>query len=86
MSRLESFKNTLEEEYQFPAEYKFKFIVSSESISKVLHLIPNSDYCKKRESKNGKYTSITITKMMNNADEILYIYEKASKIDGIISL
>ena len=39
MSRLESFANTLEEEYQFPAEYKFKFIVSSESISKVLHLI-----------------------------------------------
>ena len=85
MSRLESFKNTLEEEYQFPAEYKFKFIVSSESISKVLNLIPNSDYSK-RKSKNGKYTSITITKMMNNADEILYIYEKASKIDGIISL
>ena len=78
MSRLESFKNTLEEEYQFPAEYKFKFIVSSESISKVLHLIPNSDYSK-RESKNGKYTS-TITKMMNNADEILYIYEKHQKL------
>ena len=87
MSRLESFKNTLEEEYQFPAEYKFKFIVASASasISKVLDLIPNSDYSK-RESKNGKYTSITITKMMNNADEILYIYEKASKINGIISL
>ena len=29
---------------------------------------------------------LTKTKMMNNADEILYIYEKASKIDGIISL
>ena len=85
MSRLDSFKNTLEEEYQFPTEYKFKFIVASESISKVLDLIPNSDYSK-RESKNGKYTSITITKMINNADEILYIYEKASKIDGIISL
>ena len=85
MSRLDSFKNTLEEEYQFPAEYKFKFIVASESISKVLDLIPNSDYSK-RESKSYKYTSITITKMMNNADEILYIYEKASKIDGIISL
>ena len=85
MSRLERFKNTLEEEYRFPAEYKFKFIVTSESISKVLDLIPNSDYSI-RESKNRKYTSITITKMMNNADEILYIYEKASKIDGIISL
>jgi len=58
MSRLESFKNTLEEEYQFPAEYKFKFIVASESISKVLHLIPNSDYSK-RESMSWYYGAYT---------------------------
>ncbi|MAD59482.1 MAG: DUF493 domain-containing protein [Flammeovirgaceae bacterium] len=85
MSDLVSFKNTLEEEYDFPAEYSFKFIIKSESISKVLGLLPDSDYSK-RESKNRKYTSVTISKIMKNADEILYIYEKASKIDDIISL
>tara|TARA_B100001063_G_scaffold175144_1_gene164127 strand:+ start:1679 stop:1936 length:258 start_codon:yes stop_codon:yes gene_type:complete len=85
MSDLVSFKNTLEEEYDFPAEYSFKFIIKSESISKVLDLLPDSDYSQ-RESKNRKYTSVTISKIMKNADEILYIYEKASKIDDIISL
>jgi putative lipoic acid-binding regulatory protein len=50
-----------------------------------LDLLPDSDYSK-RESKNRKYTSVTISKIMKNADEILYIYEKASKIDDIISL
>ena len=85
MSNIDSFKNTLEEEYDFPAEYSFKFIIKSESISKVLDLLPDSDYSK-RESKNRKYTSVTISKIMKNADEILYIYEKASKIDDIISL
>ncbi len=85
MSDLDSFKSTLEEEYDFPAEYSFKFIIKSESIAKVLDLLPGSDYSK-RESKNRKYTSLTISKMMKNADEILYIYEKASKIDDIISL
>ena len=85
MSNIDSFKNTLEEEYDFPAEYSFKFIIKSESISKVLNLLPDSDYSK-RESKNKKYTSVTISKIMKNADEILYIYEKASKIDDIISL
>ena len=53
MSDLVSFKNTLEEEYDFPAEYSFKFIIKSESISKVLDLLPDSDYSK-RESKKQK--------------------------------
>ncbi|MAR64367.1 MAG: DUF493 domain-containing protein [Flammeovirgaceae bacterium] len=85
MSDIDSFKNTLEDEYDFPAEYSFKFIIKSDSISKVLDLLPGSDYSK-RVSKNRKYTSVTISKIMKNADEILYIYEKASKIDDIISL
>ena len=85
MSDIDSFKNTLEDEYDFPAEYSFKFIIKSDSISKVLDLLPGS-YYSKRESKNRKYTSVTISKIMKNADEILYIYEKASKIDDIISL
>ena len=54
MSDLDSFKSTLEEEYDFPAEYSFKFIIKSESIAKVLDLLPGSDYSK-RESKNKNY-------------------------------
>ena len=40
----------------------------------------------RKKSRNGKYTSVTLTSVMKNSSEILYIYEKASKIDGVISL
>ena len=39
-----------------------------------------------KTSKNGKYTSVTLTHFVKNSSEILYIYEKASKIKGVISL
>ena len=37
-------------------------------------------------SKKGKYISITLSSIMKNADEIVYIYDKAAKINSIISL
>ncbi len=85
MKGFESFKNSLEEEYNFPATYSFKFIVATESKIKVINLIPSAK-CLERKSRNGKYTSVTLTSVMKNSSEILYIYEKASKIDGVISL
>ena len=37
-------------------------------------------------SSSGKYTSITVTKKMNSAEEVLDIYAQISKIPGVISL
>jgi len=79
------FKNTLDSAYNFPCSYTFKFIVISSKKSKVLNLISNPKFIIK-ESRNKKYISITLTSIMKNADEIIYIYKKASKIKGIISL
>ena len=85
MQGSESFKKSLDEEYNFPATYNFKFIVATESKSKVIDLLPEAK-CLEKKSRNGKYTSVTLTSVMKNSSEILYIYEKASKIDGVISL
>ena len=85
MKRSESFKKSLDEEYNFPASYNFKFIVASVSKNKIIDLLPEAK-CSEKKSKNGKYTSVTLTSVMKNSSEILYIYEKASKIDGVISL
>ena len=85
MKGSESFKKSLEEEYKFPASYNFKFIVATESKNKVISLLPDAERLEKKSS-NGKYTSVTLTSVMKNSSEILYIYEKASKIDGVISL
>ncbi len=85
MKSSDSFKKTLEEEYKFPALYSFKFIVLSSLKNKIISLLPNA-IINEKLSKNGKYISVTLTQTMNNSSEIIYIYEKASKINGVISL
>ena len=85
MSSLESFKEDLEEEYSFPTEYVFKFIIKSSSKKDVIDLLPNA-ITKEKKSTKGKYVSITLTQFVKNSSEIVYIYEKASKIKGVISL
>jgi len=85
MSSLKSFKAALEEEYSFPTEYVFKFIIKSSSKQDVIDLLTDA-MIKEKKSTKGKYVSITLTQFVKNSSEIVYIYEKASKIKGVISL
>ncbi|MDG2341508.1 MAG: DUF493 domain-containing protein [Cytophagales bacterium] len=85
MLNSDSFKKSLDEEYSFPCDYNFKFIIITEFKDKIFNLIPEAKIHEKT-SKNGKYTSVTLTHFVKNSSEILYIYENASKIDGVISL
>ncbi|WP_186757364.1 DUF493 family protein [Echinicola salinicaeni] len=81
----EAFKAKLEEQNSFPALYMFKFIVPKGKEGEVANLLPNNETSLK-ESAKGTYVSVTIKAMMPDSDAILEIYEKASKIEGIISL
>ena len=85
MHNIESFKKTLDQEYNFPCEYLFKFIVKNDFKEDVISLLPEA---KKniKISKKGQYVSITLSSIMKNADEIVYIYDEAAKINSIISL
>ena len=42
MSSLKSFKAALEEEYSFPTEYVFKFIIKSSLKKDIIDLLPNA--------------------------------------------
>ncbi|WP_194973706.1 DUF493 family protein [Aquiflexum lacus] len=81
----ESFKEKLEAQTSFPTLYMFKFIVPNGRETEVAALLPNNKMTLKTSSK-GKYISATIHAMMPNSDAILDIYEKAAKIEGVISL
>jgi uncharacterized protein len=81
----QSFKEKLEAQNSFPTLYMFKFIVPSGSETEVAALLPNNKMSLKTSSK-GKYVSATIKAMMPNSDAILDVYEKASEIEGVISL
>ena len=56
MQGSESFKKSLDEEYNFPATYNFKFIVATESKNKVIDLLPEAK-CSEKKSRNGKYSN-----------------------------
>ena len=71
--------------HKFPCNYMFKFIVPISEKDKLLKFFKNDDY-KLKESSSKNFISITLSKMMKNANEIIYIYEKTSKIKNIILL
>lgn len=83
------FKEKLEETHTFPVDYIFKYIVpAKQSIIAKLHAIFEHDKStfSTRDSKNGKYTSVTIKMPVNDAEDIIIYYKQAEAIEGIMAL
>ena len=80
-----SFQDKLNDQHTFPGLYIFKFIVPSDSVKHVEDLWKNGEIIKKPSSK-GKYISVTIKAQVDNSDEIVDIYKRASNIEGCIAL
>jgi uncharacterized protein len=72
----------------WPAVFMFKFVVPTlpANIVELKSIFGEVVEYSTRESRNGKYTSVTIKEMVLSADIIFERYEQASKIEGIISL
>jgi putative lipoic acid-binding regulatory protein len=74
----------------WPSEYLYKFIVISDShkIAIIESLFDNvGAVIHTTESKNGKYTSVSINVSMNNPEAVIAKYkEVAEKVEGVISL
>lgn len=82
-------KTQLEDTTTFPATYLYKFIVSTQGVQKeqVLGYFDNMGaLIDTKQSKNGKYTSISIQVVMKSADAIIEKYQEVSVVEGIISL
>lgn len=80
-----SFREKLDNHYAWPALYIYKFIVPTGQEDQVKKLFPLNTATEK-QSKKGKYTSVTIQVMMHSSDAVIEIYLKASKIEGIVAL
>jgi putative lipoic acid-binding regulatory protein len=81
----EKFRALLDESYQWPDYYEFKFIIKTDDnhliIGKLSGFIINET-----PSKKGNYTSVSARKLMKSTDEVLEIYELVGSIEGVISL
>ncbi len=74
----------------WPTAYLYKFIVPTDhsKIAQVEAIFDNlGAVISTKQSKNGKYTSVSINVRMKNPDQVILKYkEVATKIEGVISL
>jgi uncharacterized protein len=82
-------KEQLDEANVWPAKYLYKFIVPSEK--EKIEMIENAfdqmgAVIDTRQSKTGKFTSISVDVMMPSAELIIKKYQEVSAVEGIISL
>lgn len=82
-------KELLNDSYDWPAVFMFKFVVPSknEKIARIEALFSTKTAeIRMRTSAKGNYTSVTVKEVMVSADAVLDVYEEAGKIEGLISL
>lgn len=81
----QKFRALLDESYQWPDYYEFKFIIKTDDkhliIAKLIDFTVHET-----PSKQGNYTSVSARKLMKSTEEVLEIYALMSTIKGVISL
>lgn len=84
----ENLEKKLEEHHQFPSTYLFKFIVPNnvKALAEVESLFGEKAVVTFRESKTGKYISITGKEVILHSAEVIKVYKKAGNIEGLMSL
>lgn len=82
-------KDELDSANVWPAKYLFKFIVPSEA--EKIKTVENAfngmgAVIDTRQSKAGKFTSISVDVQMPSGESIIKKYQEVSTVEGIISL
>jgi putative lipoic acid-binding regulatory protein len=73
----------------WPADYLYKFIVPTDParITQIQDIFDNTGaVIVSKQSRKGKYTSLSITVHLNNPDEVIEKYKEVGKVEGVISL
>jgi putative lipoic acid-binding regulatory protein len=81
----QKFRSLLDESYQWPDYYEFKFIIKTDDKSLILDKLLGFTI-HETPSKKGNYTSVSARKLMQSTEEVLEIYQLMSTIKGVISL
>ncbi len=89
----EDFYNRLEQELtnstQWPSDYLYKFIIPTDEDKsrQISRIFDNTGaVIKSKQSRNGKYTSLSINVRMKNPQEVIEKYREVSVVKGVISL
>ena len=82
---LESFRSSLDANYDWPCIFPFKFIVPKEQCGQVLELFAD-DPVKANASSTGRFTAYTMEIHVHSCDEVIAIYQRVAQVPGVISL
>lgn len=81
----DKFKSLIDEKYEWPCQFKFKFVVAVHKENELASLFIEESI-QKKNSKTGKYISYTFDKLVNSSDEVVEVYKRAGAIESVISL
>ncbi|WP_418501117.1 DUF493 family protein [Flagellimonas sp.] len=82
-------KEQLLENTSWPSNYLYKFIVPTdeERIVQIQDIFDNTGaVIESKKSKNGNYTSLSITVNLKDPDEVIKKYKEVAVVEGVISL
>ncbi|CAN0602925.1 unnamed protein product [Ectocarpus sp. 12 AP-2014] len=82
-------REQLTETSKWPSNYLYKFIVETATgkIDQIEAIFDNMGaVINLKKSKNGKYTSVSITVNFNGPDHVIEKYKEVGEIGGVISL
>ena len=85
MDSFKPFKDKLDQEHSWPGIYLFKFVVPKDKKEALIAEFPEESFTEK-QSKSGNYISFSLKKTMQSSDEVVEIYIRARKIEGLIAL
>ncbi len=89
----EEFYSRLKEELlqntAWPSDYLYKFIIPTDTdkVNRIHEIFDNTGaVIESKQSRKGKYTSISVTVHLENPDKVIEKYKEVGKIEGVISL
>ncbi|ADV50605.1 DUF493 family protein [Cellulophaga sp. E16_2] len=85
----DTLKERLEKTSTFPTTYLYKFIVPTEGtgVKEIESAFDDTNAIViNKLSKNGKFTSVSISLPLDSADAIIAYYKKVATVEGLISL
>ncbi|MEO1483723.1 MAG: DUF493 family protein [Myxococcota bacterium] len=85
MKDMANFRRLLDDQYEWPSLYTFKFIVPAAKAPDVERLFPPGA-SSRRPSAKGNYISVSATMNVGSAESVIAMYEEAASIEGIIAL
>lgn len=83
------FKERLEDTTEFPSDFTYKFIIptSHKKVAEIQRVFDGANpRFQMKESKNGKYTSVTVLIYVIDSDQVIHYYKVVSKIENVIML